>query len=227
MLLSDGESVRILSDGRRRHAYLALEFAVLFIVLPTLYMSHRPLLIHPFPAIWGFAALCVWVLRRNGGVSLENLWGELPGKKQIRIVLTRFAIIAGLLSLYVLFFEPDKLLAFPRRNPAQWLLFVVLYPIISVIPQGIVYRVFIFRRYEGLFGNGWPLVVASGLVFSYAHIIYRNPIAIILTLFGGFFFAHTHARSNSPGFSHIEHALYGNFVFTIGLGYYIYSGTMR
>lgn len=224
MLFSDGEALRIVPQ---RRAYLAVEFAVLFIVMPTLYMRYRPLLIHPFPVIWGFAALCAWVLRRNGSLSLQDLWGDYPDKKQIMTVIARFAFMAVLLMLYVLLLEPERLFAFPRSSPVSWFLFVVLYPVISVIPQGIIYRVFVFRRYQELFGTGWTIIAASGLVFSYAHIVYRNPIALILTLFGGFFFAHTHARSDSPWFSHMEHALYGNFVFTIGLGYYIYSGAIQ
>jgi uncharacterized protein len=227
MLYSNDQTFRLVPEGRTRQVYLALEFSVLFVVLPTLYMHYRQVLIHPFPVIWGFAALCAWILRLNGGLTARDLWGQYPGNKRIMAVMARFAFIAAVLFLYVVYFELEKLFAFPRNKPVLWFLFVLLYPIISVIPQGIIYRVFIFRRYEELFGNGWAIIAASGLVFSYAHVIYRNPIALILTLFGGFFFAHTYATSESPWFSHMEHALYGNFIFTIGLGYYIYSGAIR
>jgi membrane protease YdiL (CAAX protease family) len=71
------------------------------------------------------------------------------------------------------------------------------------------------------------MVSASGLVFCYAHIIYRNPVALLLTLAGGFMFAHTYLRSASLWFSSIEHALYGDLVFTMGLGYYLYSGAIH
>lgn len=54
-------------------------------------------------------------------------------------VMARFALMAALLMLYVLFFEPERLFAFPRRSPVFWILFVSLYPIVSVIPQGITY----------------------------------------------------------------------------------------
>ena len=101
---------------------------------------------------------------------------------------------------------------------------IILYPLLSVIPQGIVYRTFVFHRYEELFGKGWAMVAVSGLVFSCAHIFYMNSVALLLTLVGGILFAHTYQKSESLWLSSAEHALYGNFIFTIGLGYYIYSG---
>jgi membrane protease YdiL (CAAX protease family) len=64
-------------------------------------------------------------------------------------------------------------------------------------------------------------------VFCYAHIFYLNPVAVLLTLVGGILFAHTYLKSGSLWVSSMEHALYGNFAFTIGLGYYIYSGVLR
>jgi hypothetical protein len=94
---------------------------------------------YKFPVIWGFAAICVWLLRRNANLSLRDLWGAYPGRKQIMAVMARFALMAALLMLYVLFFEPERLFAFPRRSPVFWILFVSLYPIVSVIPQGITY----------------------------------------------------------------------------------------
>lgn len=214
-------------SGRVRKVYLGLEFVVLFIALPSLYLYLRPILIHPIPAVWCFAAVCAWLLRRDGRFEPGRFLGELPGKQQILMAFARFALAAVLLGILVMVFEPERLLDYPRRSPVPWLAFILLYPALSAVPQGIVFRAFIFHRYRGLFGNGWAMIAASGLVFCYAHIIYRNPIALLLTLAGGLIFAHSYAKSRSLLFSSMEHALYGNFIFTIGLGYYIYSGAVR
>ena len=40
-------------------------------------------------------------------------------------------------------FEPERLFAFVRQRPLVWALVIILYPVLSVYPQGIVYRVFI------------------------------------------------------------------------------------
>lgn len=56
------------------------------------------------------------------------------------------------------------------------------------------------------------------------HIIFRNPVAPLLTLPGGYLFATTYTRTRSLLITGIEHALYGDLVFTIGLGIYFYKG---
>ena len=134
------------------------------------------------------------------------------------------AVTIGLLTVL---FKHGRFLDFPRARPVLWLIVILLYPLLSVLPQGIVHRTFVFHRYGELFGKGWAIIIASGLVFCYAHIFLLNLVAILLTLGGGIIFAHTYMRSRSLWFSSMEHALYGDFIFTIGLGYYIYSGTAQ
>jgi hypothetical protein len=49
---------------------------------------------------------------------------------------------------------------------------------------------------------------------------------VILTLLGGLMFAKTYEETGSLVLSGIEHALYGGFLFTIGLGKYFYYGAV-
>ncbi len=206
--------------------YLALEFATLFIAVPSLYIRFRHL-VHPIPVIWCFAALTTYLLNRDGYFTSYRFWGERPNRKEILFLIVRFALAAVLIGLFTILYDPGRFLSFPRTKPALWLMLISFYPIFSAVPQGIIFRAFIFHRYEELFGKGWGMIAASGLVFCYAHIFYLNPVAVLLTLVGGIIFAHTYLKSGSLWLSSIEHALYGNFVFTIGLGYYIYSGVLR
>jgi len=209
-----------------RRVYLAGEFTAIFIALPSLYIRLRHI-IHPIAAIWCLAAVCAWVLKCDGYFTRYRFWGERPTRKQILFVIGRFALMATIIGLLTVLFEYGRFLTFPRTRPVLWLIVILLYPFLSAVPQGIVYRTFIFHRYGDLFGKGWAMITASGLVFCYAHILLLNLVAILLTLGGGIIFAHTYLRSRSLWFSSMEHALYGNFIFTIGLGYYIYSGTVR
>jgi membrane protease YdiL (CAAX protease family) len=102
-----------------------------------------------------------------------------------------------------------------------------LYPILSVYPQGIVYRAFIFERYRELFGPSWAIVLASAVAFAYVHIVFRNPLAIGLTFLGGVLFAYRYLQTGSLFVSSFEHALYGCAIFTIGLGRSFYHGAVR
>jgi len=212
-----------------RRRWLALEFLLLFFVLPAMYAVYGFSFVHPVVAMWGFSASLLVVLLRSGELDRAHLWTgphQITGR-QIRLILARFMALGTLLVLWVVVLEPDRLFGFPRMRPRLWLIVVCLYPVLSVYPQGIAYRAFVMQRYGELFGCGWKGVVASALAFSFAHITYWNPVAVFLTFAGGLLFAATYVRTRSIILSGIEHALYGNLIFTIGLGHYIYSGAVR
>lgn len=121
--------------------------------------------------------------------------------------------------------HPDWFLALPRERPALWAAIMVLYPLMSVVPQNIVYRAFIFHRYRTLFGSGgWNMTWASAIAFSFAHVVFHNSVALGLTAVGGLIFAHTYDKHRSVPLVSAEHALYGCAVFTLGLGRYLYAG---
>jgi len=119
-------------------------------------------------------------------------------------------------------FTPGRFLNFPRERPWLWLAVMVLYPVLSVFPQELFYRVYFFRQFRSLFGDRWGMVIASLVAFSWVHIIFRNPYAIGLTAVGGYYFADTYRRSGSLRLVCTEHALYGCLVFTVGLGEFFY-----
>jgi membrane protease YdiL (CAAX protease family) len=112
----------------------------------------------------------------------------------------------------------------PRQAPALWIAVMFIYPLLSVWPQEMVYRAFIYNRYAPLFGQKWGYVAVSALAFGYVHMIFLNGIAIAMTAFGGFLFARDYARHKSLLLVCLEHALYGCLVFTVGLGRFFYSG---
>jgi membrane protease YdiL (CAAX protease family) len=152
------------------------------------------------------------------------LWNEQALWKALPQIVVVFGIVAALLGAAVYFLAPQLLFNFVKRTPAFWALVMVLYPILSVYPQGIIYRAFFFERYRGVFPNHMLLIVMSAAAFSFVHIIFRNPIAVVFTLFGGLLFAWSYAETGSLFTSSFEHALYGCWMFTIGLGQYFYKG---
>lgn len=101
---------------------------------------------------------------------------------------------------------------------------MVLYPLLSVLPQEFLFRAFFFHRYQPLFGEGAGIVLASALAFGFVHIIFGNWLAVVLSFFGGLLFATTYRLNRSMPLVWLEHALFGNLIFTIGLGRYFSSG---
>ncbi|MBF6211751.1 CPBP family intramembrane metalloprotease [Nocardia puris] len=121
-------------------------------------------------------------------------------------------------------FSPERLFDLPRTEPAVWAMVMVFYPLLSVYPQELIYRTFVFHRYAPVFGSGWAMIAASAVAFGFAHIIFGNWIAVALTLIGGLLFAHRYRRTGSILVVTVEHALYGCLAFTVGLGGFLYSG---
>jgi len=149
---------------------------------------------------------------------------ERERRRQTGAVLLRFLVLGTLLTLFVRLAMPPEFLDLPRHNPVLWLAIMLLYPLLSVWPQEVIFRRFFFARYHRIFGNT-GLVPASALAFGFAHIIFLNWVAVALTLAGGTIFAADYARYRRLGLACLEHSLYGCLIFTIGLGRYFYTGT--
>jgi uncharacterized protein len=104
---------------------------------------------------------------------------------------------------------------------------MLLYPILSVIPQELVFRSYIFHRYRALFPNNSWMVGVSAAAFGFVHIVLLDWVAPVLCFLGGIIFSRNYAKHHSLALVSIEHALYGCWVFTVGLGWYFYSGAPR
>jgi len=68
------------------------------------------------------------------------------------------------------------------------------------------------------------MIAASSLAFSFVHIIFGNWFAVGLCCLGGLLFSLTYQRSGSLLLASIDHAVFGNFIFTIGLGQFFHHG---
>ncbi|HKJ41258.1 MAG TPA: CPBP family intramembrane glutamic endopeptidase, partial [Sunxiuqinia sp.] len=98
----------------------------------------------------------------------------------------------------------------------------VFYPIFSASTQEMIYRTFLFHRYEKLFGSGIPIIMASAVTFSFAHIFFFHPLSMILTFLLGIYLGYLYYQKRSVVFVALLHGLYGNMIFTVGLGEYFW-----
>ncbi len=202
---------------------LVVEFVLLFLLLP-LGFRFKPFPFPLIPAMWLLTAYCLICLLRDPSFDRKFLWGAVALRRDWRQMVPLFVALALLIAGSIFSVRPDLLFRFVRRDPLAWLLIMVLYPVLSVYPQGIVFRSFFFHRYRTLFPRPWAMIAASALAFSFAHIIFRNFIALGFTLVGGVIFAWRYRQSQSLFVSAFEHALYGCWMFTVGLGHFFYRG---
>jgi len=202
-----------------------VEFVVLFVGLPLGY-RFSPVRIPALPVLWVVAGYALWQLLRDPEFDRTKLWrmGTLPDR--LPGILAIFAVAAALIWAGVHWLAPELEWSFVRRSPGFWAVVMVAYPVVSVYPQGLLYRAFFFERYGGLFPGRWAVIVASAAAFGFLHIIFRNGLAVWLTFAGGLLFAWRYAETGSLGTSSVEHALFGCWLFTVGLGQYFYHGTI-
>ena len=102
----------------------------------------------------------------------------------------------------------------------------IFYPFISAVPQEFIFCSFFFIRYKSLFRNEKNLVLTSAIIFCFAHIFSINWVAPFLSLFGGLMFANTYKKTKSLILVSLEHALYGNSLFALGLGWFFWGGSV-
>lgn len=204
-------------------AALWMEFVVLYVGLPLLilFFQQRSVML---AVLWLGALFIHRFLKRRYQVSHAEEWNWAGFRAGAGRVVLRFVILATVIAIAVRYFAPEVFLSFPRQQPELWLLVMVLYPVLSVWPQELIYRTFLFCRYYPLVGEARGFVVASALMFGFVHVIFLNWIAPAMTFIGGVLFAASYRKHKSLALSCFEHALYGCMIFTIGLGSYFFTG---
>lgn len=207
--------------------FLKLEFFIIYIFSPTLLtvlnVQLKNLVI---PIIITFAIYSFIILILDKKFDREILY-KINCKENCLIkVLLRFFTGSILLVILTLIFNKELFLYFPKSNFELWLTVLLFYPLISVYPQELVFRSFFFHRYSSIFKSDKLMVFMSGISFGFAHIIFQNWVAPLLSVLGGIIFANTYLKTNRLLYSVFEHSLWGDFIFTIGLGYYFYSGNI-
>ncbi len=224
MMRKNGYDIHMLT--RPRSLWLIIELLLLMIGLPALLYATIPTK-YLLPVIWAAALYGYTVTRHSLPLALAGWWSrEGITRVHWRPILRRFAVSAILLTAATGWYAPELLFGFVREKPAFWLLVMLLYPLLSVVPQEMIFRAFFFSRYARLFPRPWMIVLASGVAFGLAHILFHNWIAPTLCLIGGVMFAQTYQRTGSLLLVVLEHALYGDFLFTLGLGRYFYHGSV-
>jgi CAAX protease family protein len=86
------------------------------------------------------------VLRRQPQFESAKFWDRHALAALWRPIVALFVPAAAALTLAVRAFAPGLFLNMPYRNPLFWALIMVLYPLLSVVPQTLVYRAFLLQR---------------------------------------------------------------------------------
>lgn len=206
-----------------RKFLLWLEFAVIFGAVPLAYaLNLVPL--PKIPLLLVFFLVTLVYLLRHPAYDKRELLHRLNGhSRELKRILVRSCGVAVLSVIAVTIIDPALLFGFPRTMPLLWLLVMILYPLLSAYPQEVIYRAFLFKRYEEILPSPTLAIWGSTLAFSFLHIVFDNWLAVILTIPAGYIFSRTYIRTESLFLASVEHAIYGCIIFTSGLGGFFYN----
>lgn len=144
-----------------------------------------------------------------------------------KAMLLFFALTAAVTVGLTWWLVPGRLFAMPRYSPELWQRILLYYPLLSVLPQGVIYRTLFFERYRVLFPGNAAAIGASAFAFGLAHLFFLNWVAVALTVAGGAAFGWAYLERRSFWFANLLHAFAGWSIFTAGLGIYFYHGAIR
>ena len=209
------------------------ELFLLFALLPMVLLGLKTsgIRVAPLPILWLATIGCLVLLWRGGkspppAAVRAEVNPTTRSRARIEVAIT---VVVGSLLLLLLYgaISNEPMFVFPRRNPRIWLIVLVLYPLLSVVPQGIVFRRWFVWRYRSILGTGTLMVLIGAICFGCSHILFGNAVAPLVTCIGGVLFLRTYLQSGSGWLADLQHALLGDVAFTIGYGQWLYAGPIN
>jgi len=196
--------------------YKVIEFLIVFIIVPVSFAINYSPLVKLGIGFSGFIYVMYVLLK------IENLKFKiskhLNWKPFWKATGINFFWITIITILFVHITDSPSLFSVLLNKPLKWLILLLIYCFFSVYPQELIFRTFFFKRYQELFKNESLLIFVNAIVFSLSHLFFRSTLVLVLTFVGGFLFAYTYTKTQSTILVSIEHAIYGCWLFTVGMG---------
>ncbi|WP_445731800.1 CPBP family intramembrane glutamic endopeptidase [Mariniflexile sp.] len=196
--------------------YKSIELFLIFILLPISFVFPYAPWIKLSIGSLGFLYVIYMLLKVEN--ETFRIAPNLHWKRFWKETLIKFLLIAFLTTGFVWFTDKRALFEVVVNKPKMWVLFMLIYIFFSVYPQELLYRTFFFKRYKYLFKNESLFIFVNAILFSLAHLFFKNGLVLIMTFLGGLLFAFTFNKTKSTLLVSIEHAIYGSWLFTVGMG---------
>lgn len=197
--------------------YLVIEFLFFYVFVPFLANIYFEGWLKVIPLV--LIAVFFLVLLLNDAMFDKSILFRF-NRLHLSKSLSRVLLISLLLLWFTYWVFPDLFFHYPVENLKRYLMTLVLYPIASVIPQEIIYRVYFFHRYKNIVPEKFLLMLSNAIIFGLTHMIYDNWVAPIATFLVSWIFIYNYFQTRSLLNVSLEHYFYGLVMFTVGFGYY-------
>lgn len=195
------------------------ELLVLFVGVPfvlAVFLPPRAL----YPVLGAGCVVGIILLHFTQGFRWRELLGGVRWLEILGLGVVTF-VVASFVCWLIL---PERLWFILIHAPQVMLGIGILYPIIQVVPQELVYRALFFERYGHLFSSQRQAIFVNAVLFSFGHLMYWHPIVWIATFIGSFLFTHAYFRPRGFVQACALHGIAGTAIFASGLGWLFYSG---
>ncbi|MFV0322104.1 MAG: type II CAAX prenyl endopeptidase Rce1 family protein [Alphaproteobacteria bacterium] len=200
-----------------------LELIIVFIGLPYIIAVYH----FPRPILYSIlATACIYIILRNLHTIDWRAFLVFPRSKTIWFNVVGRTLILLLLSIIAMLILPNKgWFLLPKYNIWLWLAIMVLYPVISVLPQEIIWRFHLLENTKNILPSRQLRIIVSAVLFGWVHIIFGTVFAVVATIYLGLQLAYAYYQGQKSFWVvWVEHSLAGQIAFTIGLGVYFYNG---
>jgi membrane protease YdiL (CAAX protease family) len=196
--------------------YKLSELFVLFVLIPISMALPIPVVLKLVFGIGGFIYV-LFVLLKIENLKFE-ISKDIDWKTFWKNTFIKLLGIVVLTTIFMLLINKQNLFKVVLNRPLLWIAIILIYSFFSVYPQELVYRTFFFKRYQSLLESDTLFIFINAILFSLAHILFRNALVMLITFCGGLLFAYTYKKTESTVLVSIEHAIYGSWLFTVGMG---------
>ena len=195
------------------------ELVILYVGVPfvlAVFLPPRAL----YPVLGSGAIVGIILLHFTRGFRWRELIGPVRVLPALGLGLFTFVVASALCWLIL----PERLWYILIHAPHVMIGIAVLYPLVQVVPQELVYRALFFERYGHLFGSEKQAVFVNAGLFSFGHLMYWHPIVWIATFIGSFLFSYAYLKPRGFVQACVLHGIAGVAIFASGLGWLFYSG---
>ncbi len=196
--------------------WLIIEFLIIFVLLPVSFIFEYSFYLKAVISVVGFAYI-IWILKTKEGIDFK-IKKSIPWSKIWKPFLITFLCIIIATTAFVYLTDKSLLFYVPRKHPIAVFAIFGLYTLLSAWPQEILFRTFFYKRYSILFRNKKLLILINATIFMLAHLFFKNYWVLLMTFIGGILFSLTYLKYKSTTVVTIEHAIYGNWIFAVGMG---------
>lgn len=207
-------------------SYKILELITLSIIIPFI-ISYFKFSSNLLLFLWAILIYCLFIFYLCEEKYYKSKHKNLITKNVLEFAFIRWVVFSFCLFIFTFHVFPEKLFIVQKSNPGFIWKIIIFYPFFSALPQEFIFCKFFFARYKSFFGEKTLMVAMSSLAFCLAHILFINWVAPVLGLAAGIIFAGTYKKTKSLLMVSLEHSLYGDTLFFIGLGWFFWGGAVN